>query len=195
MHPRLLIPFLLCAATSATAQPGGGNQDMREVVSHEQLASQLAREEPGAPLDGHATQPSHAPAADTRSEPAPQEKWKPIDLLDRSEFLSFNGLATLVPKGAVLHIPPAYRSRIQLAENARIVTWAEFFRHNRNWISTFDVSRKQAEADTPIDETTWESLSKMTNVVIATLAGGPITVLREKPAANPTPDPSATQTP
>ena len=147
---------------------------LRDALRHEELAN---------------AKPRAAESLDTIEAPPPQAKtptgtrpeWKPVNILERSEFLSFNGLGTLVPKGSVLHVPAGYRNRIGMAAGARIVPWAEFYRANRGWLSTHEVSRKQAEAEQPLTEAALESIAKSSTVVVATLAGGPITVLRPPP--------------
>lgn len=177
LHPSILI--LLATALPAAARPfvppATSNAGMRDVVTHEELAEQLAKQD-----QQKAARPAPATPAPP---PATKEEWKPVDLLERSEFLSCNGLSTLVPKGSVLNVPAALRDRMRLVDGNRIVPWAEFFRVNRGWITTFEVSRRQAEADEPLGEETNASIAKSSQVVIATLSGGPITLLRSKPGA------------
>lgn len=105
---------------------------------------------------------------------------RPGDLIARSDVLCFNGFATLVPKRAVLHIPDYYRSRIGIQEGARIVPWREFMIRNRGWVSTHEVDRPTAEGRTPFDEDTTERFSKSSRLIVATLRGGPISVLPPK---------------
>lgn len=191
LHPSFLIVLAaaLPAAAAPFVQPAASNAGMRDVVTHDELAARLAdedRERAARPAPPAA--PAPPPAAEAR------EEWKPVDLLKRSEFLSCSGVSTLVPKGSVLNVPAGYQARMQFTEGNRIVPWAEFFRANRGWISTHEVSRKQAEADEPLSPEALEAIAKNPRVVVATLSGGPITVLR-KPTAAPAAAPADGTTP
>ena len=55
---------------------------------------------------------------------------------------AFRGIATLVPKRAILQIPKSYAERIETRSPARkIVSWADFYAANRGWITTVEISR------------------------------------------------------
>ena len=63
---------------------------------------------PPRQLGAHAKQqedPIKEPARQAAAARRQGRGWKPTSLLERSEFLSFHGMATLVPKGAVLNVP------------------------------------------------------------------------------------------
>ncbi len=176
----ILLAAALPAAAAPFVQPAASNAGMRDVVTHDELAARIARED-----RERAARP--APPAAPPAATATREEWKPVDLLQRSEFLSCNGVGTLVPKGSVLNVPAGYKARMQIADGNRIVPWAEFFRANRGWITTHEVSRKQAEADEPLSPETLEAIAQNPRVVVATLSGGPITVLRKPPATTTAP--------
>ncbi len=75
----------------------------------------------------------------------PSVKNKVGNLLDRSDFITFNGNTTLVPKNAIIRIPENYKSRINNHKaGSKILSWADFYRLNRGWISTIEVSLSQA---------------------------------------------------
>lgn len=105
------------------------------------------------------------------------------DLVKQSEVLSFNHLATLVPKGAVIHIPHNLQSRVGFEKGAKLVTWDKFFAANRGWISTKEVTFEQASGEQPFDEETRASMERSTRLTIATFKKGPISVLPPKVAA------------
>lgn len=112
--------------------------------------------------------------------PDPTKTNQPVDILASSDFLSFQGRATLVPKKAILTIPKNYKDRIRLVPGSKIMTWADFFALNRGWIKTHEVTRAQAEGNEPFDEAVVENLAKSSIVVVATYKGGPISVLPPK---------------
>jgi len=119
---------------------------------------------------------------------------KPPCLFDYTDFLCFNGLATLVPKGAILHMPKSMQDRLHFVDGSSIKTWEDFFPVNRAWITTMEVSRTQAEGNTPFSEETLKSLNKSQMVVVATLQGGPISVLPPKKPTPPAANPAASST-
>jgi hypothetical protein len=102
---------------------------------------------------------------------------QPVNLLEQSDIVCFGGVATLVPKRAILTIPAKYKECLKLKPGSKIVGWSEFFAVNRGWITTVEVSRVQAEGNQPLAKETAERISKSGNLVVATFLGGPISVL------------------
>jgi len=181
MKIKSLIPLSLTASAAllwAAEEPAPKSKPaMRDATRHEDIVARMRRAED--PM-------KNLPKA--KDVPADKREAKPVDLLKRSDFLSLNGLSTLVPKGALLHVPEGYRSRLKFESGAKIVTWPEFFRRNRGWVTTLEVTREQAEGAKAFPETTLKALEKSPRVVVATLGGGPISVLPGKPAAKETTD-------
>ena len=154
-------------------------QVMRDVATDEELSTRLAQaKDPVHELKQLEEKQAAKPAA----KPA-----KVASLFDTSDFLCFNGQATLVPKGAVLHVPKSMQDRLHFAEGSSIQTWADFLPLNRAWITTVEVSRVQAEGNALISAETLKSVAKSPQVVIATLQGGPISVLPPKVPVVPAP--------
>ena len=111
-------------------------------------------------------------------EKAPElERPEPVSILTRCAFLSSQGVTAVIPKGSVLHVPPRLKDQTRMVEGNRVVIWPQFFRRNRGWITTVEVSRGQAAGTEPIPERTLEAVRENPRVVIATLQGGPISVL------------------
>lgn len=169
------ITFLAGMAVSclaaAASEPFVPKPAMRDRATQEELVEKLRKA--ADPIKTMVP----APASD------PAKVWKPTDLLERSEFFSMGDLGTLVPKGAVLHVPAAYASRRTMAAGVRIVPWLDFHAANRGWIQTMEVTREQAEGSAPFTEEMAKALEKSPFVVVATLKGCPISVLPPKPPA------------
>jgi hypothetical protein len=115
-------------------------------------------------------------------------------LLNSSDIISFGGLATLVPKHAILQVPASCTGRMNIEPGAKIVSWADFYAANRSWITTVEIGIVQAEGKQPIAEETKKMMSKSRNLIVATYQGGPISLLpppkaapkaTDKPAATP----------
>ncbi len=149
-------------------------QDQKEVkfrtnVSHDDLVKVQKRQlaSGGDPIHGVT--------------PISKEEFKEIEapgnLLDRSDFITANGLVTLVPKRAIIHIPEAYKGNLNSSAEAKLVSWSDFLVANRAWIETYEVTRHQAEGKNKIEAEQWESFSESKKMVVATLLGGPISVL------------------
>ena len=118
----------------------------------------------------------------------------PQDLLSQSDLLCLGGMATLVPKRAILQIPETYAARLKIEPGAKIVGWADFYAANRGWITTIEITRVQAEGKEPIAEDTQKMLTKCHNLIVATYQGGPISLLPPK-APPPAKSPAAVKTP
>jgi len=146
---------------------------MRDVSTHEQLVLKLREAEQHDPM-------KNMPAV-TGKDPA--EICQPKDILSESDIISFQGLATLVPKRAILQIPKIYQERIAIQPGAKIVSWEDFFAANRGWITTVEVSRTQAEGSLALPADTQKHLTECSNLVVAVYMGGPISVLPLKEPA------------
>lgn len=163
----LAIPTLASGQTPDQPQPR-----YRDVVTHERLARALKMSEQADPMK----KLTQATGDD------PSKVNQPKNLLEQSDIICFGGLATLVPKRAILASPANQKDKLALQPGVRIVGWSDFYAANRGWITTVEVSRIQAEGREPIKEETQESISKSRNLIVATYMGGPISVLPPKPA-------------
>ncbi len=157
---------------------------MRDATTHEQLVvmyRQASQEDPMRKL---------APAKG----PDPSTVNQPKSLISESDMICFNGAVTLVPKRAVLQMPKNLADRLKYQPGAKLLSWEEFYALNRGWITTVEVSRIQAEGNSPLAAETQRQLVKSGNLIVATFQGGPISVLPlkvpvEKAATTNTPKP------
>ncbi len=174
--PALGLAFAGLAAVSSAQAPE--KTEMHESVTQEQLVENMRKGPQQDPLKSFKRISGEDPSVVNR----------PSDLISRSEILSFNGIATLLPKRSVLQIPKSLVSRMGLQDGVKIKTWTDFYSVNRNWITTVEVSRAQAEGKLPMAEDTQTQISKSGSVVVATYNGNPISVL---PLKVPPPDAAA----
>lgn len=155
-----------------------GEIKMRDAARHDDLVK-VKREEMA---EGKRVEPpSFVPAEGDD----PSVTNRPGDLLARSEILAFRGKATLVPKRALLHVPPRYRARVGDIKGCRLVTWLEFYRENSGWIDTHEVSISTASGNSAVEEESLEKFAERERVVVATLMRGPVSVL---PLKEPPPE-------
>ncbi len=156
-----LVPIALQAQGSYEGVP------IKKSPTEEDLVAQLRQAQQNNPYANLKT-----------AEPSPPEKvYQPSNLLDRCEFISFNGVATLVPKGSIVKIPAEYENRRSYAQGSKIVSWSEFLVLNRGWVTTFEVTQRQAEGNEPFAETAASLLERTKMLVVATMAQAPTSVL------------------
>lgn len=182
MKPTFLTRFRGLLVMAAIAGTGHAEPPvMRDAPTHEQLAAALLKAQQKDPM-------KNLPAVKTEdASVAP----RPPSLLGQSDIISFGGLATLVPKRAILQIPKSCTDRIKVEPGARLVSWSEFYTANRGWITTIEVSREQAEGSQALAEKTQKLMSTCRNLIVATYLGGPISLLPAKvPVPPSTPSPS-----
>jgi hypothetical protein len=120
---------------------------------------------------------------------------EPQSIVERSDILHYGDMITLVPKRAVIHLPDGLRGVRGKVLGKRLVNWPEFYRANRSWIDTVEVTRAQAEGREPLSEELIKSFQKRTKAVVAVLQGGPISVLPVKEPETPVAEASTTETP
>lgn len=184
------IPMIFAALASGLhAQNAAAPPPMRDAATHEQLAQQWREAQQNDPTR------KIAPAKG----PDPSKVNLPLDLLSQSDILCFGGLATLVPKRAVLLIPEGFAERMKFTPGAKIVSWMDFFAANRGWVMSVEITRVQAEGNEPLAEETRKIMTKSGNLVVATYQGGPISLLPPKvpppPAKSPAPEISTEKPP
>lgn len=146
--------------------------EMRDAPTSEQLAErlQVANNEEQKVVK---LQPAEGPD--------PTKAKRSESLVKDSDFLSFNGNMTLVPKMAILHTPVNMVSRVKFVSGSHLMPFGDFYAVNRAWITTYEVTRAQAEGNQPFPEDVVKRFNKSTTLVVAVFKGGPISVLPPKP--------------
>lgn len=194
MKPWIAISLL--GAFTASAKP-----PMRDAVTHDQLSLQYrkaAQEDPMRKLEAvKRPDPVKGSAPAKTADPAKAAETKeaeaPPSLLAQSDIICFNGLATLVPKRAIIQIPKNLAGRLGYQPGAKLVGWGAFYALNRGWITTVEVDQTQAEGNSPLAEETHKKIVKSGNMFVATFQGGPISMLplkvpvEETSPSNPNP--------
>lgn len=83
---------------------------------------------------------------------------------------------TLVPKGAVIYLPEALKSRVNAKPDGTLLAWPDFLARNQAWITTHDISFDQATGNKPLQTESVAFWPKQNKVVIAVHQKGPISV-------------------
>ena len=113
---------------------------------------------------------------------APDGSAKGWNLDENSEFITFNGSATLVPKHAIIHVPEKLRGHVSSGLNGKFMSWQEFATRYRAITTTFEVTLDEASGKTPLKPERVESLRKLDQIAVAVLNGSPISFRGSKPA-------------
>ena len=156
------IPAFMSMVSSGYA----GVSVMRDATSEKQELRSLRKAERVDPIKSLPVARNEEPLGGNR----------PKDLLSQSDILCFGGMATLVPKQAILQIPESYSERLKIESGVKIADWADFLAANRSWITTVEISPMQAEGKEPLAEDTRTMLTECHNLVVTTYQGGPISI-------------------
>ncbi len=106
-------------------------------------------------------------------------------IIKQSAILVDGSHWTLVPKGAVIFLPEAMKSRVDAKPAGTLLAWTAFLARNQAWITTTDVSFEQATGKKPLQPEHVAFWAKQDKVVIATHQSGPISVRVKKEAPSP----------
>ncbi len=161
-------PLLLLATFTGTALAG---PQVTDRITPEQMAQRQA----ASPFDD--LQKKQQAAEQEAKVARPQGQ----SLIKQSEILHDGAHWTLVPKGAVLHVPGPMTPRVGTKPVGTLLPWEDFLIANRAWILTEEVTFDQAAGKTPLQEARTEYWKNQTKVIVAVHLGGPISVKTIEP--------------
>ena len=161
------ILLFAAAAGSALASP-----PVTDRITPEQMAERQA----GSPFDELKKQQQAAEKEAQVTRPDGQS------LIKQSEILHDGTHWTLVPKGAVLHVPAQMGPRVGTKPIGTLLPWSDFLIANRAWIQTEEVTFDQAAGKVPLQDARKEFWLNQTKVIVAVHLGGPISVKITEPA-------------
>lgn len=99
-----------------------------------------------------------------------------LSIIGGSTVLNDGRNWTLVPKGAVIHLPESMKARVDQKPVGHMLPWRDFLTKNRNWIATTEVSFDQAAGHQPIPTDRTGLQARQDRIVVATHQAGPISV-------------------
>ena len=108
-------------------------------------------------------------------------------IISQSTVLTDGSRWTIVPQGAVVHIPDNLKSRINAEPTGELVSWNDFLTANPSWISTCEVSFEQAAGKSSLPEERTSFWSKQKKIVVAVHQRGPISARLKNESTPPTP--------
>jgi hypothetical protein len=136
-------------------------------VLHRITPEELLKLQHGTPMT-RLEKPAQGPTAVNR--PSGQS------IIKESVILNDGKSWTLIPKGAVIFLPEAMKSRVNAKPVGTLLPWTDFLTQNRAWITTNDVSFDQAAGTEALPAERVAYWTKQTKIVIATHRQGPISV-------------------
>jgi hypothetical protein len=83
---------------------------------------------------------------------------------------------TMVPNGAVVHLPESMKSHVNVKPVGTLLPWADFLAKNQSWITTDEVSFDQAAGNEELPAERAISWTKHDKIVVAVHQHGPISV-------------------
>eukprot|EP00903_Cladosiphon_okamuranus_P004204 g4202.t1 len=114
----------------------------------------------------------------SEEEHAPTPRAGKQSIIAHSEILHDGTHWTLVPKGAVLHIPERQAANVGTRPVGTLLQWRDFLAKNVAWISTHETSFSEASGERPIPEAQTEYWKKQDRVVIAVHQGALTTIAK-----------------
>lgn len=165
-----LLAFSCASAFPALADETGQAKPLPKRPTHSDLARRMAQRT--NPLAEHRNvKPVDPETIQTK------ERGKTLGgLVERSTILANANQWTLVPKGSVLHVPPAFKSRVTSKPAGRLLDWSDFYARNRGWIFTQPVTIATARGEAELSEDVLENHRNLGRVVVAVLHNGPISM-------------------
>ncbi len=168
MKTILWISALVAGQALASQEGGAVAPVIRDAMTHEQLAAMLQEAQNEDPM-------KNLPPSTGED---PSKVNQPESLMSRSDVIAFGGNATMVPKRAILFVPPQLKERMGIRDDVSLLPWEQFYTANRGWITTVEVTRDQAAGRAPLGEEMEKQIGGAGgNVIVATFKGGPISVL------------------
>lgn len=117
-----------------------------------------------------AVDPERRPQASTR-------------LQDRSIILSDGQTFTLLPPGAILHLPAALRGRVATKPTGDFLLWPAFLERHAEWLMAQEVPLAMARGDARAAAAVLAPLATEKRLVVAVYRKGPISILEAAPPA------------
>ncbi len=120
---------------------------------------------------------------------APELARRSYDIMEMSDFIVFDGISTLVPKGAILNLPIAYRENLAAGPKGRLLLWQDFLTRNRARITPFEITMEEAAGAKRIDPQRLEQAMRGGTIIVAVIHGSPTSVTTRAPEADAAPAP------
>jgi hypothetical protein len=175
LHLTILMALPALAGVSNAQQQAGANGSEQTAVAYTERISEsdlVQLRKQSQPFVSSSTDQAAAPEA-------------AASFADASEFISFGGLTTFVPKGAVLHVPERLRGCMTQDAKGELVFWTDFLNRFPALVEPFEVSIREAAAATAIKPERLAAVARSERIIITVILGNPTSTnkCRDKNAA------------
>ncbi|MCW1913945.1 hypothetical protein OJ996_10185 [Luteolibacter sp. GHJ8] len=109
-------------------------------------------------------------------EKAIPKRW---DLESNSEYIAFGEFVTLLPKGAIIHVPEKHKANVVKEMKGALLLWPEFVARYPGLVSRMDVSLEEASGQKPIAAERLKAARNTGLIIVGVLNQNPITVSRD----------------
>jgi hypothetical protein len=119
-------------------------------------------------------------------------KSKPVDatrpksatsILDSSIILIDAEKFTLIPLGAILHLPAEHRAHIKTKPEGDFLTWPHFLERNASWLGSKEVPRDMVKGSAKAAKPVLREVASDPRVLVSVFKGCPIMILEPEPEA------------
>jgi hypothetical protein len=90
-----------------------------------------------------------------------------------SDFISFGGLTTFVPKGAVMHVPERIRACMTPDVKGELVFWTAFLNRFPALVEPFEVTIQEAAGATKIKPERLAAAMRSERIIVSVIHGNP----------------------
>jgi hypothetical protein len=97
---------------------------------------------------------------------------------DTSDFVSFNGLSTFVPKGAVLHVPDRMRPNMVTGLAGQVVFWTDFLKRFPAIVEPLEVTIQEAAGVKKIEPSRLAAAMRSERIIVTVIRGNPTSVCK-----------------
>ncbi|WP_367872418.1 hypothetical protein [Luteolibacter sp. Populi] len=101
------------------------------------------------------------------------------DLETNSEFVVFDGNVTILPKGAIIHVPDRYKANVVTKMQGNLMLWPEFVARYPGLVARMDVTMEEVTGTTPFKPERLLAERRRNLIIVGVLNGNPITVSRQ----------------
>ncbi len=101
------------------------------------------------------------------------------DLESNSEFITFGGNVTILPKGAVLYVPERYKANVVTKMEGNLMLWPEFVARYPGLVARVEVTMEEVSGQKPFKPERLEAERKRNLILVGTLNQNPITVSKQ----------------
>jgi len=106
---------------------------------------------------------------------------KPKSYYDGATIIAISDVHSVVPQGAVIHVPTELAGMIVEQPKGQLMRWPEFLEKHSNLIKTRKVSWETAKGEDPITEEERKTFAEGKKIIVAVFGNNPITVLEPPP--------------